>query len=268
MITLTTRLPYSYGKRIKLKPIFDVHLGNTACDTKAFKEYLAKDYDPEDTFFIGGGDLTDSVVTTDKRYQKSVDGTTGDAIIDEQLETAYDYLKPYASNIIGMSEGNHEQVITKKCGTNPAKRICSMLNVPYLGYSSLIGITVYDRDNEKRCMRIVTRTHHGWGGGSRTRGSDITKYEKDVGHWDADIYMYGHVHKKQIDRVPRLGLANGKLIAKPQLFCICGTFLKTYTMSSDSTYSERGGYPPVEIGGVMVYITPGKKSGFELTGDI
>jgi hypothetical protein len=268
MITLTTRLPYSYGKRIKLKPIFDVHLGNTACDTKAFKEYLAKDYDPEDTFFIGGGDLNDSIITTDKRYQKSADGTKGNEIIDEQVEETFNYLREYKQNIIGLSTGNHEDVITNKCGTNPVKRLCTQLEVPYLGYSSLIGVTVYDKDNPKRSMRLVIRLHHGWGGGSRTRGSDITKYEKDVGHWDADIYMYGHVHKKQIDRVPRLGLANGKLIAKPQLFCICGTFLKTYMATADSTYSERGGYPPVEIGGITVYITPGKKSGVELTGDI
>ncbi len=268
MITLTTKLPYTYGKRIKLKPIFDVHLGNTACDVKAFKDYLATDYDPEDTFFIGGGDLLDSIVTTDKRYQKSGDQTHGDAIIDEQEDAAIELLRPYKDNIIGMGDGNHENVITRKCGTNPVNRICSLLGIPYLSYSSLIGVTIYPRDDSNRSVYLVIRTHHGWGGGSRTRGADISKYEREIGHWDADIYLFGHCHKKQVDRVPRLGLSNGKLVAKPQLMAICGTFLKTYLMTADSTYSERGGYPPVEIGGVTVYIIPGKHKGFELAGDI
>ena len=89
-----------------------------------------------------------------------------------------------------------------------------------------------------------------------------------MGKWDADIYMFGHVHKKQADRMPRLGLQAGKLVSKPQLLVLCGTYLKTFTDTQESTYSERAGYPPTEIGSPIIVIEPGKTSGYELRADI
>jgi len=268
MVTAKIRIPYTYGGSIKIKPIFDVHAGNVACDIKEFKKYLAEGND-DDTWFIGGGDLMDSIITSDlKRYQKSSDATKGDEVIDEQVETMRDLLLPYKDKIIGLGIGNHEENITKRCGTNPMKRLCSELGVMYLGYSFLLALGIYDSGNSNRSIRIVVRGHHGWGGGSRTRGGEITKYEKDMGKWDADIFIYGHGHKKQADRMPRLGLQGEHLIAKPQLLVLCGTYLKTYLKSSDSTYSERAGYPPVEIGSPTIIITPGRKAGYELKADI
>lgn len=268
MITTAMRVPYSYGGSIIIKPIFDTHAGNAAFDARGFKRYLEQD-DSDNTYFIGGGDLMDSVITTDmKRYQKSVDASPHDEIIDDQVSDMRKLLEPYKARILGIHTGNHEDVIARKCGTHPVKRLCSELGVQYMGYSSLFALTLYDRGGSKRCVRIIFRVHHGWGGGSRTRGGSITKYEKDMGKWDADIYMYGHDHKKQIDRLPRLGLQHDKLVAKPQLLVLCGTFLKTFTDTVDSTYSERGGYPPTEIGSPIITITPGNKTGYEMKADI
>jgi len=252
VIVYTHRIYYDYNKPVYLKPIFDVHLGATACDERAFKSFL-EDSD-ENTYFIGGGDLIDSIVATDIRYRKSSDSTIGDAIIDEQIKRFVKYLKPYQNNIIGIGTGNHEDTITKKCGTNPSKRIAESLNVPFLGLSGLIRLIMSDKKSKGRGRTIIIRYHHGYGGGSRTQGADLTKYSKDMAYWDADLYLYGHVHRKQTDTVPRLGLVGDRLISKPKVLCICGTFLKTYTNNEDPTYSELKGYPPVEIGGVVAQI--------------
>ena len=104
--------------------------------------------------------------------------------------------------------------------------------------------------------KVVIRGHHGWGGGSRTQGADLTKYSRDVAYWDADIFGYGHVHRLQDDRIPRLGLVGKKLIAKPKVMVICGTFLKTLSEDASPSYSERAGYPPTEIGGAIISIKP------------
>lgn len=253
MIVHHYRIPYTYGQTIKLKPLFDIHLGNRYCDERALKEDLSKI--DESTYIIGGGDILDSIITKDiKRYTKHSDATESDAIIDEQIDKAYHYLQPFADRIIGLGLGNHESSIVKYHGTNPIKRLCDKLGSTYLGYSWLIKLQLHE--NGSRGRTVLVRGHHGYGGGSRTQGADLTKFAKDTAYWDADLFLYGHVHRKQSDEVPRMGIVGSKLVAKPKLIGICGTYLKTYSDTVDSTYSEEAGYPPVSIGGLTVSIKP------------
>jgi hypothetical protein len=223
-----------------------------ACDEKAFKEYLADSNDK--TYFLGIGDLYDAIIVTDPRYQKSSDKSEGDDIIDAQVEKGVGLLEPYKDRILGLGYGNHEKTIIKRAGSNMMKRTCRRLGVKELGYSGLFKLVFRMEHGVGRTVTI--RYHHGWGGGSRTQGADLTKFSKDTAYWDADLFLYGHVHKKQDDEVPRLGLRGKTLIAKPKTMVICGTFLKTYLSGSDATYSETCGYPPTTIGGVNIDITP------------
>lgn len=245
-------IPYKYGDSIRIKPLFDIHFGNRYCDKQSFRRFL-EDSD-ENTYFLGGGDMMDSIVVTDPRYQKSVDDTDSDAIIDDQVNGLFQELEPYKDRIIGLGRGNHESTIIKKCGTDPAKRLCDKLECTYLGFSGMVVLKLSENGGRGRTVKI--RWHHGWGGGSRTEGADLTKYAKDIKHWDADVYLYGHTHQLISDRIPRMGVAGQRLIARPKLVAVCGTFLKTYTATADSTYSEEKGYPPVEIGGLSFNIKP------------
>jgi hypothetical protein len=252
LIITSYRINYKYGDTIRLKPIFDVHYGNSYCDSKKFKTFL-EDSD-EKTYFMGGGDLLDSIVVTDPRYSKGSDGTKSSAILDEQASGLSELLMPYKDRIIGLGRGNHEDVIIRKCGTDPIARLCETLGCTYLGLSGLIKLVL--SEDGSRTRTVIIRWHHGWGGGSRTQGADLTKYSKDTMYWDADLFLYGHVHRKQSDRIPRLGLHGNKLISKPKLIGICGTYLRTYSNSIDSTYSELKGYPPTELGGIAINIKP------------
>ena len=253
MVVFTYRINYKYGETIKIKPLFDVHYLNTNCDVNAAKKYLAEDNDPN-TYIIGGGDTMDSIIVTDKRYRKSADAAEGEAIIDEAIDGAERILGPYKDKLIGLASGNHEDKILEVVGTDPIARLCKRLQCKNLGYSGLIRLIL--SENGARIRTVIIRYHHGWGGGSRTQGADLTKYSKDLAYWDADIFLYGHVHRKQADRVPRLGLSGETLISKPKMECICGTFLKTYSKGIRPTYSEKAGYPPVEVGGLVVNIKP------------
>jgi hypothetical protein len=256
MKVIEYRIPYKYGQSIKILPIFDIHFGSVGCDVAALKRDLAQ-VDDGSTYIIGGGDWMDSVITSDtKRYRKSSDGSDSkeDDIIDQQIENIYDIVKQYSTKIIGLGDGNHEDNITKRCGTNPMKRLCKMLGTEFLSYSSMIKVTM--SENNARGRTVIVREHHGWGGGSRTIGADLTKYSKDVSNWSADIFLYGHVHRKQSDKVPRLGLSGTQLISKPKTLVICGTYLKTYLNGESPSYSEKEGYPPTEIGAPTVIIKP------------
>ena len=254
MIPITYNINYKYGEVIKIKPLFDVHWGNTQCDRPALKTYLA-DSD-ELTFFFGGGDLFDSIVTPDKRYSKDTDDTETDTIIDEQVETLYDVLLPYREKFIGLGIGNHERTVMKKCGTNPVARMCSMLDITYLGYSGFIRLKM--SENGSRGRTVVIRWHHGWGGG-RTPGASINRYSRELMSYEADCYFYGHDHQRKSDRIPRMGFVGKEIVSKPQVIGVCGSYLKTFSLDNTVPYSEAAGYAPVEISGITLNIKPDRK---------
>lgn len=196
----------------------------------------------------------DSIVISDKRYSKSTDDTEGEAIIDEQVKQAYDILEPYASRIIGLGEGNHERVLTDRCNTNPTKRLCEKLGCTYLGYTWMCSLLL--RETDGRGRTVVLYGNHGWGGGTRTEGGDLTKYAKIMSAYESDIYLFGHTHGLLAKRSPRLSIVGKKLVAKDRYVCICGTFLKTISPDETPSWSETKGFNPARIGGITIDIKP------------
>ncbi len=253
MIVKTYPIKYKYGDVVKIKPIADVHYGCKHCDVRAFKRYM-DDHD-DNTYFLGIGDFYDAIIMSDFRYRRSSDATVKEGMLDELVDMGAELLEPYKDKILGLGEGNHERKITLKFGTNLVQRLCNRLGVDFLGYSGLVKLSLRE-DKKGRGRTVVIRYHHGWGGGSRTQGADLTKYSKDTKYWQADVFLYGHVHRKQADRVPRMGLVGETMVSKPKVLAICGTFLKTFSKGSESTYSEEGGYPPVDVGGLTINIRP------------
>ncbi len=248
-------ISYRYGEKFVLKPMFDVHLGSPSCDERAFKTYLAENYD-ECTYFIGGGDLLDAVIVSDsKRYRKTADSTGSDAILDEQIDRAHSILWPYKERILGLAAGNHEDSILQHCSTDLIQRLCRRLEVPYLGYSGLYRLKF--SDNGSRGRSIIIRYHHGWASG-RTPGGQLTSNVKDVLNWDADVFLYGHGHALHTYTIPRLGLVGTTLTSKDLVICLCGTFLKTYQQGGTG-YAERKGYPPIKVGSPWISLRPNYK---------
>jgi len=254
MISVELSIPYKYGDVIKLRPIFDVHWGNRHCATKDFKDFLSSA--DKHTYFIGGGDLFDSIILKDWRYSKTTDTKPGaDDFLDIHVQEMTEILKPYKDRIIGLGIGNHEKTVLRNCNTNMVKRVCDQLGVPYLGYTWIVTLRM--REHHGRGRTVTIKGHHGWGGGSRSRGADVTKFEKDMGKWaNVDVFLYGHVHKVQYDKTPMLTVQGGRLKAIPRIMAICGTFLKTFSDSADTTYAEDEGYPPSEVGGIELRLKP------------
>jgi len=251
------KILYKLGDTIKIKPIFDVHYGHTLCDVHAFKKFL--DDSDDKTYFIGGGDFLDSIIVIDPRYRKSIDASGSEEIIDDQINGIYELLKPYREKILGLGIGNHEDVIVRRYATNPIKRLCEKLStdkhtIPYLGYSYFYKIVMSEKQGRGRT--ILIKGHHGYGGGSRTQGADLTKFSKDMSYYDADVFIYGHTHKLQFDEVPRLGISGNKLISKPKVLVICGSYKKSLSADSTTTWEETMGFPPSRIGGATINLKP------------
>jgi UDP-2,3-diacylglucosamine pyrophosphatase LpxH len=256
MVISTYRIDYKGRPSIKIRPIFDVHYGNQWCDVDAFKRFISEA--DENTWFIGGGDLLDSIIISDiRRYKKSSDATQSDAIINDSIDGMIEILRPIKDRVIGLGHGNHEENILKYCSTDITRFISTALGIRQLGYSCMTRLLLsYDGG---RTRTVVLYQHHGFGGGSRTPGGDLTKYSKHAANYEADIYMYGHVHKRQTEPISRLSIHGRELISAPKHLVICGTFLKTLSDGIPATYAEVGGYPPVSIGGYEIGIKPNDK---------
>lgn len=251
MICETVRIPYKYGETIKIKPIFDVHYGCTECDISEFKKYINED---DDSYFIGGGDWLDSIIVSDsKRYKKSSDASNTDDIIDEQVDGFYELIKHKKDRILCALTGNHESNISKRYGTSPIKRLCKLLNVPYLGYSGFLKLVLHE--DGSRVRTVMFYLNHGFGGG-RTLGADLTRYYQTMNCYEADCYLFGHTHQKHWTPVERIGVRGNKIIHDSKHLIVCGTFLRTLSNNTDSTYAEEKGYRPVSLGGVKISIKP------------
>ena len=59
-----------------------------------------------------------------------------------------------------------------------------------------------------------------------------------------------------------------KLSAKPKYIYLCGTFLKTYSLTDEATYSEEKGFPPVSIGGINILLKPDSNKWLNIESDV
>jgi len=236
-----------------LKPLFDLHIGHSLSDRVGFKQYLS-DIDDK-TFIIGGGDILDSIIVQDPRFRKGLDASETEAIIDDQIDEAYELLKPYRDKIICMGIGNHEQEVVKRHGTNPMKRLCKALDCEYMGLSYLLALKLRHPKNGHG-RRYICYVHHGFGGGSRTEGGEITKYSRFIMSWDADAYLVGHGHTKHHKAITRGYHGGSKMLSRNLQLCLCGSFKKNLTDDETTTWEESCGFPLRSIGGLTLKLRP------------
>jgi hypothetical protein len=266
MIATTVPIQYKYGQSFKIIPIADIHFDGfgkkSTCDYIKLKKDLARNVD-DTTKILGIGDWFGGIIPSDtRRYNKDLDAAKTSAILDESVDGLVEIFKPYKNNIVCVGTGNHEETVLQRCGTNLLERFVQKLNpnILLMGYSWLLKLRF--SENGHRVRSLIVRGHHGWGGGSKSEGSDITKYSHDVKFWNAQLFLYGHVHKIKVNPIEEgvmIGDNNWRTITKKM--AICGTYQKTYTNNTVATYAEKAGYPPASISNPLIIATPGREFG-------
>ena len=230
-----------------LKPIGDVHFGNASSDVATFRKFIQDTH--KNTYYIGMGDLLDCIIPNDPRYQKFIDSAPVDAVLDWQINQMIDMLMPIKDKILGLGSGNHEANILKRYSTDPTQRICEALGVKNLGYTWFYKLFFRQKEGGGRTLTIYG--HHGYGT-SRTEGGDLTRLSRVKKHYKADLYLFGHTHKKQVDKTVKLQWGKKGVRQAIETLCICGTYLKTHPESTIPSYSEIAGYMPLDIGGLEI----------------
>jgi UDP-2,3-diacylglucosamine pyrophosphatase LpxH len=253
----------NFQKEVTLIPVGDLHLSSRACAERHIDRLIQYIMKKEDCYMIGVGDYSDLIIRQDiKRFMGSCGkrelNDVLDSALNEQRNIVIKKFKPLADagKILGLGEGNHEYDIKKYHSFDVMQDICSALKVPYLGTSYFYKL-ILKRKKGSTCRNVVIWGHHGFGQGGYTIGGAINKRARMFQHYDADIIIMGHDHQKFGTRMIRLGIDDANppnIIHKPVIVGATGSYLKT-AIKGDTTYSERKGYPPTDLGVIKITIS-------------
>lgn len=179
-------------KHAYLYPIGDIHIGDKAFHGKKGEELLDGYIDfvrktPNAYIFLMGDVLN---VATRASKSSPFEQTMS---LDQQIRFATEKFEPVKHKIIGAITGNHELRLKNFVGYDPTAALCANLNIPYFGYSVVVGFRV--GKSERQSNLYHGYFHHTTGGGS-TQGAAINRVDKLRGIVaNADFYVGGHNHR-------------------------------------------------------------------------
>jgi len=250
------------GECIYVVPIYDVHYGNRNCNVKQLKKTIEFIATTPNAYWFGGGDLLECINPSDKRFDASnVDQELltdiGDLnnLVHKQADGFIKMTKHIKDKCLFLLEGNHESKVKTSYHLDITSVIAHELNTVNLGYTAY-GRFNFNRGNgSTRTVKVFAS--HGDGGGGTT-GAKLNRIEKKGNYITADVFFMGHVHGLVTAQEIVLDMQHSQkldLIERQKLYCVCGTFLKTYGLNNTG-YGEKAGYAPTPTGALKVKIEP------------
>ena len=255
------RINYSSRRdKIVLYPLGDIHFGTRHCDVNLLNKTIAKIRDNPNAYWIGMGDYCEMITLSDPRFVASeilpdLYPSLGTLAV-AQRDAIIELLKPIADKCLGLLEGNHEYEIKNRHYVDIVRDMARELRVCYLGNAAMIRLVVY-REPGNQTSTFYVYAEHGSGGGKKP-GGKINALEDMMSNFDADIYLRGHVHTKLSSKRPMLKLSSKgklKLMTATRVCVLTGCYYRSYEVGT-SSYAERRGFPPTELGTPAVLITP------------
>ncbi len=247
-------------------PISDIHIGSAGCDIRKLLETIKYIQDSPNRFWLGVGDYCECINISDHRFDPySIDPRYNipmlSRLIDTQKEDFMSYLDPIKDKCLGLLTGNHEETIRLRYHHDLLYEVCEKwnmrgCNIGYDGFIRLRFIRNKSTDSKPSSHVFVIYASHGFGS-SRTSGTKVNRLEGVAHSFDADIIILAHEHKKVIaPPIIKLGLTErGDLVQHKQMAVMSGSFKKSYVQGATS-YEEKTGYPPSDLGTVKIIITP------------
>lgn len=251
---------------IDIVPLYDLHVGNAACDEKLLKKTIKKIEEDPACYWIGGGDMCDFINRKDPRHRESAMASWlwgVDDIARKSRDRVVEMLMPIKDKCLGLLKGNHEASFLKYNEVDVYAMLVDKIRPSHatpimLGWQGFIVLKLVRVNGKSRAswpVRIYC--HHGYGGGRLEGGHALTlgRLFKD---YDCDIGLLGHRHVQMA--IPRVQVAvspRGKIYNREQLGVFCGSFLKSY--SEDEVYSEERGLPALRTGAIRLRIWPDKQ---------
>jgi hypothetical protein len=189
----------------------DVHWDNPHCDRKKLKKHLDIALERNAPVLDFGDFFCAMQGKYDKRSHKNdirPEHQNGN-YLDSLVNTAAEYLKPYAKILTVRGNGNHESAINKNHESDLNERLAERIRstggiARRGGYSGYVRIQVSDKNRQHGS--IVLWYFHGSGGGGPVTRGVIQTNRQAVYVSDADIVVSGHVHESWQVAIERIKL--------------------------------------------------------------
>jgi hypothetical protein len=263
-------IPCKLGEPIKIIPFGDVHRDSEMHAHSTWQEFLAYAKAQKNAYFLGMGDYTDGVSTSERAILNAANlhSTTKISMGDMYkgvVRTLANELGFMRNRCIGLLGGNH--YFDYNDGQNTDHLLAAALGTRHLGVHSfiLVRLMVGERRSTSGSPRYVPlwiQAHHGLGGGALA-GSQYNPIQK-MGHMfpRAHINLMGHSHGK--------GCNGGNVVLVPRdtkdfpFFTIdeqpswqgrTGSFLKVYE-DGKSSYNVDACRSPNALGWIEFEVTP------------
>jgi len=218
---------------IKIRPLFDMHVGSAEFDEKSFKAFTETVISEPNTYVVVGGDLIDNGLKNSKTnsYEQTMRPR-------EQKRYCAELLRPMKHKILCGVSGNHEYRSVKESDDNPVYDIFSKLDLEDIYRENLCFLLVRIgggdntlSSNLRPCYSIAVA--HGAGGGALV-ASGANKADKFAMSIDGlDALITGHTHKP-------ITFPNAKLVIDPQNKKVT---VRQFRCLIASSWLEYGGYP-------------------------
>ena len=238
-------ITYDYDYNMRVYYFSDVHFDNPHCDRDLFKLHLDRARD-EGAFIIFVGDVFDAMCgKNDRRGNKGAlrEEYKVPNYFDALVDVLYNFLKPYANNIISFSDGNHETSIRNHNEIDLTKRLVEKLNMhnpkiqamPYKCWNLFCFIKKTGGGNTIRTLNF-----HGSGGASPVTRGTIGTARRAVNFQGADAFISGHSHQSfHVPTVYEITTQKGKVQKKIIHHVVCGCY-KDETKKGDGWAVEKG----------------------------
>ena len=177
----------------------DVHFDSIACDRKTLKKHL-DEAKAKDALIILGGDWFDAMqgkFDTRRSLDELRPEYRTDRYFDVVVEDSAEFLKPYAKNIVAITQGNHELKVKRYSNTDLTGRLASYLR--FVGSEVVTGgwkgwIRFMLSYSTRRSTINMYYSHN---------ASGIAVNRQAVYEPDANIIWNGHTHTAYVMPIER-----------------------------------------------------------------
>lgn len=226
----------------------DVHWDNPHCDRELYRSHL-EEARRRRAGIIDCGDFFCAMQGKyDKRSSKSSirpEHMAGD-YLDRLVDTAAEWLEPYADMFVVMGQGNHESSIRNRHETDLTERLTTRLSINGRkvhrgGYSGWVVLRHTDGCHASNTLKLWYI--HGYGGGGPVTVDNI-QAQRQLAYVDADILVSGHTHDSWTRDFMRVGLdAEWRPVQRLVQYAKIGTYKDEYGDGSHGWHVETGKPP-------------------------
>ena len=217
-------------------------------------------------------DITDSILSTDKRYSKSEDIFPQQDMLNRIVEQTTELLMPYVNYIDIIGIGNHELTVLRKYNYDIIRDVLYRLNqnrkkelipIYHGGYARWVRF-IFNHNSESvntpRTSKFDIYMHHGIGGSAPvTKGMiDLSRLSGVV----VDLIVISHKHRQVFnqDKIMSISDKGDHVDVRNRMKIITGCFkqnINLYDINSEGMqvdYGEQKFYNAEETGGQFLNI--------------